>query len=542
MKHFPSGSSRVFLIFLILIIFACAPIWAFEYFFNLDGTAHLHSAHLMLELLNGNPQISEIYAFNSFAIPNASGHWLLVLLLNFFSPILVTRIVMTLIFAAFVASIGWFRFKIAGREGLGTSLLIGAAIGLNWFWFMGFYNFMIGITGLILTLGLFYAWRESMNWKRSIILSALFLIVYFSHLISFGILAGSVFLLSLFAERQNVKKALIWSLAALLPVLPLVYIYKTLTTSGGGISPEWQTPENPWSISGWFYRIGTADPLQLIGERMFPFTMLQSEYFRLLAPILWILITFLLLTAVTAFAFRKQQLFSKKYVPFVLLFVFSILATMFSPDSFGFNHGGYIRERFLFCTLIFFVPLFRFGNSVWLKKIAQFCLLFIIIYQTTALWDFAAQTNSEAKEFLSAEMVLNESDKSVASVILMAEAPRFYSRPVAQMSDYFGFERNIIAWDNYEIGHYIFPIIAKDPANRQFVLDYTNANMFYLSVSGKKFDDTLAGFDECLKNNHEKITTLIVWGNDARVEKVINQWFIDEPVFSNDRVRVLRHR
>jgi hypothetical protein len=275
---------------------------------------------------------------------------------------------------------------------------------------------------------------------------------------------------------------------------------------------------------------------------MFPFSVVQSEYFRLLAPILWILIAFLLSTAVTVFVLEKEELFSRKYVPFALLFVFSLFATMFSPDSFGFNHGGYIRERFLFCALIFFVPLFRFGKSAWLKKLAQFCLVFVIVYQTAALSDFASQTNSEAKEFLAAGAVLDESDKSVASVILMAEPPRFYSRPVAQMSDYFGFDRDLIGWDNYEIGHYIFPIIAKDTADREFVLNYTNANMFYLSVPGKTFDDTLSGLDECLKNNHQKITALIVWGADERVEKIINKWFNAEPVFSNERVRVLRHK
>lgn len=542
MKHFRSPNFRLFLFFLALIVFACAPIWAYEYFFNLDGTAHLYSAYLMLQLLKGNPQITEIYAFNSFAIPNSSGHWLMVLLLNFFSPIAVTRIIMTLTFAGFVASIGWLRLKIVGREGLKTSLLIGAVIGLNWFWFMGFYNFMIGITGLIFTLGLFYGWREEMNWRRSIILSLLFLLVYFSHIISFGILAGSVFLLAFFGDRSKLKKTLIWISLAILPVLPFVYRYRSLTANDGGFDPTWHNLENPRSVLTWISRIATADPLQLIGERTLPFTHAHSEYFRFLAPILWLLIAFLFLTAVTIYTRKKSEIFSRKYLPFLLLFIVSILAATFSPDSVGYSHGGYIRERFLLCALTFFVPIFWLGKSIRLKRIAQFCLLFIIAYQTAALWEFSRETNRDAKEFLVAGEVLNETDKTMASVILMEQAPRFYSRPLAQMSDLFGFEKNVIVWDNYEIGHYIFPIVAKNPADRQFVVDYINANSFYVTVPGKTFDDTLANLDSCLQENHTKITTLIVWGQDARVEAVINKWFNAEPVFSNGRVRLLRHK
>ena len=448
----------------------------------------------------------------------------------------------TLLFVGFAASVGWLRWKTVGREGLGTSLLIGVALGLNSFWIIGFYNFLLGIIGLNFTLGLFYGWREEMNWRRTIVISLLFLAVYFSHLTSFGILAGSVFLLVLFAAQPNLKKAFFWTSLTILPVLPFVYVYKSLTANAGGFYPHWQTPNNPFSILEWFYRIRIADPLQLMGWRNFPFTTDYNEYFKLFTPLLWLLIAFLILTALTVYALNKQQIFSRQHLPFVFLFIFSILLTMFSPDSFGFQHGGYLRERILFCALIFLVPIFRLGKSVWLKKIAQFCLLFVIVFQTSALWDYALQTNREAKEFLSAGEALNQRDHTLASVILLDEAPRFHSRPIAQMSNYLGVEKKIVALDNYEMGYYLFPIVAKNRVDQQFILSYKYVNTFYLSNSEKTIENSLAAFEACLQQNHHKITTLIVWGQDARIDAVINKWFNSEPAFSNGRVRLFRHQ
>lgn len=540
MNFYNSPNVRLLFFFLLLVSLACSPVWLVENFINLDGSAHLYSGYLMSELLKGNPQISEIYAFNSFSIPNASGHWGLAFLLNIFPPGLVTKISVTLLFALFVASIGWFRLKTVGAENLETSLLIAAAIGLNWFWLMGFYNFLIGVIGLVFTLGLFYGWREELNWKRSGVMAVLFLVVYFSHIISLGMLAGSVFLLFLYVPFQNFKKGLIWIILPLLPILPLFYLYKSLSNNDGGFSPSWRNPDAFYSPVGWFNLLRTADPLQIISERTFPFFNYYSEYFRLFSPILWLFIAFLILAGVTLFTIKKDELLSPKYLPFLLLFGFSILLTMLSPDSLGFTHGSYLRERVLLFSFIFFVPLFRLGKSVWLKNSAHFCLAFIILFQTLSLWDYALQTNQEAKEFLAASDALEEKNDTLASVIIMDESPRFYARPTAQMTAFLGIKKNIIVWDDYEIGHYLFPVIAKNRSDKEFILSYTNSNSFFLTGSTKSFDETLSSFDANLQAHHNNISALLVWGKDDRIQAIINKWYEPVPNFANGRVRVFR--
>ncbi len=541
MKVTATPNFRLLGFFLLLIIFCCLPIWSVEYFINQDGSAHLYSSFLMLELLKGNPFVSEIYAFNSISVPNSSGHWLMVLLLNFFSSFIVTKIIVTLTFAVFIASVGWLRLKTVGNEGLKTSLLIGAAIGFNWLWFVGFYNFLIGVCCFVFTVGLFFSWREKMNLWRTIILSIVFLLVYFSHIVSFAILAGSVLILAFSASKPNTKRNFISVLAALLPILPLVIIYKSVSVSGGGFIPNWRNLENPLSLVSWFSQIRTADPFILISRKSFPFVAENSKYFAVFTPLLWILAALFSLATATFIAGDKSNLYSKTNLIFAFLFVSCVLAAMFAPDDFGLNNGSVLRERLLLCGLIFFIPLFRAENSGYLKKFALICLLFVVIFQTAALWEYSLQTNAQAKEFLSAQSVISSDDR-LASVVLVEDGLRFHSLPMTQLSNYLGIEKKAIVQDNYEIGHYLFPIVAKNSIDKQFIFELTQHNAFSLNNPGQNFDEKLSKLDSCLADNNPKIKTLLVWGKNARVETVLSKWFEPEPIFENGRMRVFRHK
>jgi len=491
----------------------------------------------MLELLKSNPVFGEVFAFNSISIPNSSGHWLMVLLLNFFSPFVVTKIMVTLAFAGFIAVIGWLRLKTVGVEGLKSSLLFGAAIGFNWLWLCGFYNFLIGVCCFVFAAGLFFSWREKMNLWRTAILSLLFLLAYFSHIVSFAMLAGSLFMLAFSGSKINIKRNLLLITTAMLPVLPLIFIYKSISASGGGFFPVWRNLENPFSLVSWLAQIRTADSFIIISRKSFPFVAENSLYFAIFTPILWILGA--LFSLGIASLKEQSNLFSKTNLIFACLFVSLVVLAMFAPDDFGLNNGSILRERLLLCGLVFFVPLFRAENSVRLKRFAQFCLLFVVFFQTLALWDYALQTNTEAKEFISAQNVLAPDDR-LASVVLVEYGLRFNSTPTAMMSNYLGIEPNRIIWDNYEIGHYLFPVVAKNAEDKRFIFDLTRNSAFALNNPNQKFDERLAELDSCLTENHQKIRTFFVWGKEAHVEAVLNKWF--EPFFENGRVRVFRHR
>lgn len=541
MNFIESSNIRLFIFFLILAVFTCLPIWSVDYFINQDGSGHVYSASLMTELLKGNAVVGEVYTFNSISYPNSSGHWILIFLLLFFNPFTVTKIIVTLTYLGLVAAVGWLRWKTVGREGVATALLTGAAIGFNWLWLMGFYNFTIGVIGFAFTLGLFYRWRENMNFGRAVLLSALLVFVYFSHIIGFGILAGSVCLLSVFVPPSNWKKTLTWTALAFLPIIPLLVIYKLLSEAGGGFSPVWRNLSDPYSVSSWITQLRSADLFVIISRKTFPFTTVNSNIFAVLTPGLWLLGGIFFLIIATWFSFRKERDLLKKYYAFAILFALCLFVAMFAPDDFQLTNGGVLRERFLLCGLIAFVPLFRLNDSIWLKRLAQFCFAVVIIFQTLALWEYSIHSSKLAKDLTAAQPSIADNTRLV-SVSILEDGLRYHSLPTGQMDNYLGIGKNVQVWDNYEIGHHLFPIVAKEISHRQFVLGYTGSNVFALNDQSVNFDEKLLKLESLLEANNNKIDVLLIWGRDARVEAVLNRWFESEPYFQNGEVRLFRHK
>ena len=73
---------RFLLLFAALLILVCAPVWGVTYFINQDGSGHVYTSFVILRLLAGDPEFTKIFSLNSFAVPNASGHWLMAGLLT----------------------------------------------------------------------------------------------------------------------------------------------------------------------------------------------------------------------------------------------------------------------------------------------------------------------------------------------------------------------------------------------------------------------------------------------------------------------------
>lgn len=533
---------RLGIFFLILSVVTCAPIWWADYFINQDGSGHVYSAAVMIELIKGNSFVADVFAFNSFSFPNSSGHWLMAgLLLVGFSPFTVTKIIVTLTFLGVVAGAGWLRWKTVGREGVETALLIGAAIAFNWLWLIGFYNFLIGVVGFAVTLGLFYVWREDMNWRRALVLAALFALVYLSHIVSFGILAGSVCLLSLFVAADKLKKTIGWTIAALLPIAPMLLVYRSVSEAGGGFSPVWRYLSDPYSLSSWLSQFRGADLFILISRKTFPFTGADSIALAIFTPALWLVIAIFAMTAASWFYYRRRADSWRKYWPFALIYVLFIFIVLFAPDDFSWQNGGIMRERFLLCSFLIFVPLFRFGEAVWLKRLAHFCLGLVIVFQTLALWEYSLKSNETAREFLTARAAVPDGS-TLAAVTMIEDGTRFHAAPAGQLTNFFGIGRPVLVWDNYEIGHFLFPVVAKNPSDRKFVYDLTRHNFFPLDDASINFDERLANLDAVLAEHSRKIDTLLVWGSEPRIEAVVYKYFESESYFQNGRVRLLRRR
>ena len=541
MYFFSAANLRPIGTYLLITVFACLPIWAVDDFINQDGSPHLYNAYLIVELLRDNPAFTEFYALNSAPIPNLTGHYLLAFFLLIFTPSVVTKIMVTFTFAGLAAAIGWLRFQTVGREGLAMAFLIGAVLAFNWMWFLGFYNFIIGVIGFTFTLGLYWRWREMLNLRRSLILSVLFVFVFFSHLISFAMLVGSVLVIAVSVAPPNLKRALIWTGALILPALPFVVGYKLTTEVGGALVPVWRYLQNPFSPSNWFLQLQAADPFQLLTRKGFPFVADNVSLFAVFSPFLWLAAALLCLGAATWFFIRRGEFLTRQSVPFIFITVGSILFWIFAPDDFGKSHGSFLRERVLLCGLICFVPLFRADKFSGLPRAAAALLIFVIFFQTFALWEYTLNANALVKEYLAARSHVGDDDR-LGSVQFIENGCRYKSNPLSNLNVLYGVGKRVRVWDNYEIGFYLFPVTMKNPQDRQFAFDFRESSSFELCDPNEKVEDKLNQLNALMNSQHDRINVILIWNGDQRSLPFLNAWYENAPFYENGRVRLFRHR
>ena len=544
MKVFFSIKPSTWLFFVGLVVVCTSPVWGVGYFVNQDGSGHLHTASLIGQLLMDNSAVAEFYRFNSISVPNSSGHWVLLALLQFFSPFTVTKIFVTLSFAMFVAGAGWLRLQIAGQDGLKTSLLIGAAMGFNCLWLVGFYNFTIGVIGLMFVIGYFYPRCKRIEIIDTVLLSLMLTLAYFSHIIAFLALACSIFVIILFTPGLRKIRTLLFAAIALLPVVPLALRFRSVGEGSSGFSPVWRSLSDPYSVTSWLHQIRVVDPFIIISREAIPFVSQTSKAFAVFTPTIWLFIAFVCLSVTSLNYYRKTANSVKPHLAFFVLVTGSLLLAFFGPDNFDLNNGGVLRERLFIFGLLFCIPLFQWGASIWLKRIAQFCLLFIITFQTLALWEYALNSDKQAKVFLTASELLRKSPSSITITIREGDF-RFHANPIPQLNCYNGIGTNNIVWDNYEFGHYLFPLITKNIEDRHFIHEFTRSEYLGLTDTVEafgSFEEKLERINSSLESYNGRIETIVLWGGNDRVESVLNKWFEAEPYFENGNIRLFRHK
>lgn len=530
---------RSVLLFAGLVLIACAPVWWVDNFVNQDGSPHLYNANLAIEILRGNGPINEFAVLNPNLIPNLTGHWGLAALLLIFEPVTVTKIAVTFLFALFVSSIAWLRYQVANYEGMGLSLLLAAAISLNWLWLLGFYNFILAASAFAFTLGLWWRWKARLNVFHAVILWLLLVFTFFSHLVSFGLLAFSLGFLAAANWRSIARSSVWWTFGIIALTTPLLANYLLTSRSSGKFAPRWQFLDGGVSISGIAMQLISADPFTIMSRKAFPFVDRISSAFVLTSPSFWIVLTAALIAI--AMIARRQRLKARSSVHawFLLAFIFLVFWIV-APDDFGSAHGGYLRERILLLALVCFVPFVRV-ESARIRSVLTGCLVFVICFQATAIWEYSLHSDVIAKEFFPAKAAIAENE-SVGGVYFVDHSIRLRPIPEASITPMLGIGKNGTFWDNYEFGFQYFPVALKNAADRDFVFRFREASTYDLSDPSVNILDKLSRLDAVLAEGHQKMDILLVWNELPGFTFIREKWFENEPYFVSGRLKAYKHR
>ncbi len=448
------------LIFFVIVILNLSPIFCCEHFTTLDSGAHLYNANIVKTLLTENHSLySDVYTFNSEPIPNWSGHFILAILLLFFKANLAEKILLCSIFILLPI---FFR-KIVKIIAPNNLLLSYAIFPFTHYCllYLGFYNFTLGVLFFLIFLSFWLKNHENkFTWKQYLLLSSLFLTLYFSHLFAFIIgimfIGLHIFITSIFNDQKTFWKSLF---SKTTPVLITSAPFLLLTLN--------YFIKRPIKLASDFVYLKTDEIFNVLlnGEVFASNNYLEKPFSQ---PLATTLIVLFLLTFVRwlYFIFKEiknktqmRLIFLKPGVAFLFLAIFLFSCAFILPNDDG--YGGFITLRFIYlsfmCMLIFAC------DQPGVSKIIQICfflvsgtILFLHFNLIQCKQEGIRKLNSE-RYFLAPAFNLINKKSSVLSYNFMNRNNWI----LGHILEYAGAENGILVMNNYEASAGYFPVVYK---------------------------------------------------------------------------------
>jgi hypothetical protein len=501
-------------------------IWATPWFATQDGPAHLYSASLLLDSLRGalGPAQSSVFEVRWRPLPNWGGHLVLIGLLSVFPPWIADRLMTTITLAAIPIAGIWTRGQVWGRRGQSTAALGFAVLGMSFPWLLGFGAFVLGLSLGLITLGIAWRWRDRMDWRRTVALAGLLLAGYLGHLVSLGLTAAGLFMLALLPKpgEEPDRRRIGRTLASLTILLPLGFLYRSLTAGSSGLSPEWEHLTSWTDPSAWTRQLGWADPIT-IGRRTLPplLGVQPSIIWLALAPVAW-------LAAGLFLSGRRPP--ARQWI---LLGSAMLAGSLVGPDNFGPDHGHYLPQRLSLFGLAALLIGLDFGVRVRSRSAAMFAVALTL--QSATLFGYAAESSTRVGAIMEAKSAAGR-DMRIGT-LLNDIGGRYRANPLLHADCWLGLETGHVIWANYETRFYYFPLGVKRDIDTPPALEFEEAA---IRDSPEDRDRRASRWKRLLDTHAQSIDLLICYGRDPVLDAANARWFSPTPVFEDGPVRMLR--
>lgn len=186
-----------------LVAVLVAPIWANEYVLTQDGPMHLHNARIMLDQWLGRAPdfYREYYVSNLVPFPYWIGHLSGAVLLSVCTPATAEKLFLTTCIVLYAVALR----SLVRAVDISAAPLAFAGLPLVWnrTFQMGFFEFSFSVGVLLALLAFTVRCIDAWSWGRGVVLSLLFLLLYFCHPTTYLIAAGCVLSLALCSEPRQ---------------------------------------------------------------------------------------------------------------------------------------------------------------------------------------------------------------------------------------------------------------------------------------------------------------------------------------------------
>ena len=429
--------------FLLMVLLHLLPVLLLGFFVTHDGPSHVYNSYLISRLLHGDAFVSHFYQFNPYPVPNWLGHALLCLFDFFTAGNVSERILLGLYIIGLPYSFRSLLLTLKSDSHWASWLIF--PFIYNLIFYLGFYNFCIGIPVLFYSLSFFVRHINKLSAKNFPVFVFAGILMYFSHLfiLSLFILASAICLLSEFilssreknisvSFRLLINKAAFLALSLLPCIFLTVYFISIRTSHSGSFGSM--------PASDYFKFLLIVRPLITLrfeGEQF---------YSVILGCAFWFMFIYLIAARLMNRSFTGSDMWL-----FLTLIILS--AYFFISDDLA--SGQFVTLRMLLFFFLFSLAWIGI-NSVprWLK------IFSVTVFTTVSLWFLnyhyheSKNLSSDAEEYISCAGAIEE-----GSTVF----PIMYPGNVwhANFFSYPGTRKNIIVLDNYEAEVSHFPLLWK---------------------------------------------------------------------------------
>lgn len=449
--------------FFLILILNLLPVLLYKFVPTSDGVAHLYNSKIINHLLfNDNSMMSTFFAFNNEAVPNWTGH----AALSFFSLLLPGFLAEKMFLILYLVALP-LAFRALVKTVSPGNVLYSYFIfpfTYSFTFFLGFYNFLISLVFLILTMNFWIKNEGNMVRFRNVLkLSALLLLTYFSHVFVFALLLFFIGLrlvvktiADITANPVQMKKNLVPALkkcaillgASAIPML-LLYFYT------GSRSYNDIVYVNKASLLAWLKNIRpyvTLDVVEKARQELF-----TKMLFYLLCTNALIALYNRINKSVNAFsnsgkltpAFVFKNVFTIHDF-WMLAAIITLCFYFFLPDSYG--SGSYISIRF---SVIFFILLI-----VWLatQEFARWFALLSVLVVLICNFSLNASYSAVFKKLNEIAADCNNAAKYVSPNNVVLPYNCTEDDTFNHFSNYIGIDKPVILMENYESSKNYFPV------------------------------------------------------------------------------------
>lgn len=490
-------------------IFLCVHIgfvWLLPYFPTQDGPSHIYNLVILKDLVNGGGEWGSFFNYQLRAVPNLAFTLLSYPLLEFFSPLIVEKIFIS-IYIALMGISTYFFLDTFNKTSLSFIFLVFPII-FNFNLLMGFYSYVVSVPLFLIAFSISWKIRNRSTARKFFIFNLAGVIIFYFHIIPFILFLLSLLCITI-VQSKGLKKIIVDQLNLLFIISPsllvlFVYLAKSTKSFITDFSYLFYLPRYIYLRNDlFFFSTVSFSPWQMFPG--FIFTGLFLCFF--------ILSVYLLIRDPDN-GWVKIRDFKVSDKVLICLSCFLLLIYFVTPFRFG--GGDFFNQRFPWVILLILLPLLRinkrfFSERFVMVSIVSVAILFFV-FNAGMLW----QQSYKVKKFLNG---LNAGLSKGAYVMTYKKRDPKAGWPRIDVlmhgASYYGMLNRCVDIGNYETGLDYFPIKFKNTIPRFPPLDQIAYRAETINWSEYPSIQYVLGW-EVDKNDKEKLSKIfhIIWQNE----------------------------